>query len=609
MKWSKWLGGADGMDNMDGNGRHGGSFGACLENREERSMSSMRIHVVHWPAPHAVPKKATVHAERFRWYGRFFMIRVAVLSLSLGVGLAGCGSDKDTDIEPGEPIAPPAPSCESELDGETAAVAEPELLAELGDRWHEAWLGSPAVADLDGDGQNEIIAPRDNLLLGWHLDGEVVFSAETEGRIWASPVVADLLPSSPAPEIAAASRGNLYLWTADGSTAPGFPVSWQDELRSLAAGDIDGDGALELVAVTTNRLESGDFVDIIIAYNTDGSVVSGFPPNTGGSSGCDDACYVTGGFDQNVALGDINGDGVDDIFATEDCAYISLHEGDGRAFDAAGIFDGRTKVLGVRFLHDYSLAQQGWADDEESANQAHFTNSAPAIADLDGDGINDLVVLGSVQNAAQSDRYRGVALWAFHNDGTRLDDWVAPFHVPEYLSGLWDFEGTNVVAATNQVTVADIDPASDGPELLFAGFDGQIHCVRADASDMWSYTYTADKQVLTGGVVVADLSRDGAPEVIFNSYSPDNGKGHLFVLDGGGNERFKIALPGRGAMPVPTIADADGDGALEIIVSLKGGDDGEPQVLVYTVPDSSDNCLLWPTGRGNDLRNGYVPAE
>jgi hypothetical protein len=52
-------------------------------------------------------------------------------------------------------------------------------------------------------------------------------------------------------------------------------------------------------------------------------------------------------------------------------------------------------------------------------------------------------------------------------------------------------------------------------------------------------------------------------------------------------------------MPVPTIADIDADGELEIIVSLNDGIDRERQVLVYTVPGSATNCLPWPTGRRN----------
>jgi hypothetical protein len=59
-------------------------------------------------------------------------------------------------------------------------------------------------------------------------------------------------------------------------------------------------------------------------------------------------------------------------------------------------------------------------------------------------------------------------------------------------------------------------------------------------------------------------------------------------------------------MPVPTIADVDGDGTLEIVVSLKDAVDRERSVLVYSVPGSSTGCLLWPTGRGNPLRSGWV---
>jgi hypothetical protein len=47
-------------------------------------------------------------------------------------------------------------------------------------------------------------------------------------------------------------------------------------------------------------------------------------------------------------------------------------------------------------------------------------------------------------------------------------------------------------------------------------------------------------------------------------------------------------------MPVPTIADVEGDGPLEIVVSLKDGEDQVRQVEVYTVASSSDNCLLCP---------------
>jgi hypothetical protein len=175
-----------------------------------------------------------------------------------------------------------------------------------------------------------------------------------------------------------------------------------------------------------------------------------------------------------------------------------------------------------------------------------------------------------------------------------------------YLAGLWDYDGTNVVAATNQLSIADIDPTSPGPEIVFAGFDGQIHAVSATNTELWSYTYTTDPDVLTGGVVIGDLSGDGRPEIVFASYTIDEGKGALFILDAGGNLQQTVPLPHRGAMPVPTLADVDGDGTVEIVISLKDADDKVESADVYTVPGSATNCLPWPTGRGNYLRNGVA---
>jgi hypothetical protein len=381
---------------------------------------------------------------------------------------------------------------------------------------------------------------------------------------------------------------------------------WEDEIRSLAAADIDGDGFLEIVAAPGHSNPT----DVMMAWHANGAPVAGFPPNKAGVSGCavDMKCYLAGCYDQNVALGDLDGDGKADVVVGHDDAYASFHQGSGVAFDANPIFPAK-KTPGVRYLFDLAEAKQGYANDEATALQAHFTNTAPAIADLDGDGKPEIVMLGSVQNASQTDRLKGVGLWALHHDASRLAGWETPFHAPDYIAGLWDYDGTNVVGATNQVSIADIDPTHKGPEILFAGFDGRIHCVGADAKEIWATSYTSDPNVLTGGVAVGDLSGDGSPEIVFASYTIDQSKGALFVMGAGGKILHTVPLPHRGAMPVPTLADVDGDGTIEIVVSLKDADDKVESVDVFTVPGSSSNCLLWPTGRGNWLRNAWVTSH
>jgi hypothetical protein len=94
--------------------------------------------------------------------------------------------------------------------------------------------------------------------------------------------------------------------------------------------------------------------------------------------------------------------------------------------------------------------------------------------------------------------------------------------------------------------------------------------------------------------------------VVFTTYSPDSGGGNLFVLSAAGQVLHKVALPGRGSMAVPTVGDADGDGTLEIVVSLKDETATKEDILVFNVPGSKPNCLLWPTGRANYLRNAWV---
>ncbi|MCP4445106.1 MAG: VCBS repeat-containing protein [Myxococcales bacterium] len=260
------------------------------------------------------------------------ILRSAPLALLL-MHPASCGGDGGNSSGPlpdaGGPIEPPAPSCAAGASG-TESASEPQRLSSIAERWHEGWLASPAVADLDGDGTTEIVVARSGRLSVWHADGSLAWQVDIDGRIWASPIVGDLLPATSGLEVVVASREVIHLYDAAGNLMPGYPFTWRDELRSLAAGDIDGDGRLEIVAVTHNRLEEGGKRDIVIAIEAaGGELIEGFPPNTTGASGCDDACYVTGGYDQNLALGDVNGDGAADIFATQDNAYLSLHEGDG----------------------------------------------------------------------------------------------------------------------------------------------------------------------------------------------------------------------------------------------------------------------------------------
>ncbi|HVH43648.1 MAG TPA: VCBS repeat-containing protein, partial [Labilithrix sp.] len=321
-------------------------------------------------------------------------------------GSSGTGAPID-----GGPTVPAAASC-SAAEG-SATVTAPALSKKLTDDGDEGWLGSPAIADLDGDGKMEIIAARGSHVVAWRADGARVFSFDTEkGRIWASPIVGNFTGDGKL-EVAVAARDSAFLIDAAGKVIDGFPKVWADETRTIASGDVDGDGALDIVV----GVRSADKKDIVNAYHANGSPVPGFPPVASGVAGCTPGpCNFAGLYDQNLAIGDLDGDGKQDLAMPVDAAYASFFKGTGVAFDSNPFFEKRTKSAGVRYLHDYAEAKHGSAEDEDTANQAHFTNTPPAIADIDKDGTYEIVMVGSVQNASQDDRKRGVALWVVGPD-------------------------------------------------------------------------------------------------------------------------------------------------------------------------------------------------
>lgn len=81
------------------------------------------------------------------------------MGVSLGVSLAllsacsgdGTSTGMEPDNGPGPMPLPPAPACTPASGGGGKTVSAPELLLTLKDRYEEAWLGSAAVADVNGD--------------------------------------------------------------------------------------------------------------------------------------------------------------------------------------------------------------------------------------------------------------------------------------------------------------------------------------------------------------------------------------------------------------------------------------------------------------------------
>jgi hypothetical protein len=146
--------------------------------------------------------------------------------------------------------------------------------------------GSPAVADIDNDGEFEIVTgtfqgpvgPEPFLLYAWENNGTIIngFPVSLSGVIKSTPAIGDL-DNNGSKEIVVISYDetnddSLYVFDAGGNLKTGFPVGIRyARLSSPALGDIDGDGDLEIIAGGLDNTE------ILYGFHHDGSVIQNFP--------------------------------------------------------------------------------------------------------------------------------------------------------------------------------------------------------------------------------------------------------------------------------------------------------------------------------------------
>nr|ADT71694.1 FG-GAP repeat/HVR domain protein [uncultured organism] len=204
----------------------------------------------------------------------------------------------------------------------------------------------------------------------------------------------------------------------------------------------------------------------------------------------------------------------------------------------------------------------------------------PALADVDGDGDIDIVAVREVQSQLPEPRAQ---LVAFAGDGTLLWEGVADFpHAGMGAVAAADLDGDGRVELLVDSQVMD----SRG-DILFAGSrvadpviplavdldaDG-VHEVlwgnAAARADGTPYFDLGDRDVLDGYAVVADLDRDGGPEIFLAT------RRGLFVLDGDGTVLVGPVTPDIGAdgeindwRRLATVHDLDGDRIPEVALSV-----------------------------------------
>ncbi len=465
-------------------------------------------------------------------------------------------------------------------------------------------IGRPTTHDFNGDGLLDcafVVEGQDVVRIASGLDGHLLWEAKAPSADRAPPAAADLdgdgrvdlVIGSTADRVTALSgKDGTTLWTFRAGAAG---------TDSLAIADVDDDGSMDVLVHASDNL-----VHAIAGRSGGGLWTHPVPRGLGDR--------------HSIATTDLDLDGVPDLVVPGGDGWLyAVRAGPPArvwtstvserlvAAPSVGDLDGDARPEVVVCGEDGDLRVLSGRDGRvlwgfETPTQALIT---PAIADLDGDGAPE-VLFGA---------HDGRVL-AFHGtDGAHL--WTHNVHDPVYQVGAADLDGDGAceaflcsgagvkvlsggtaerVALTDyprkgyvQFAIAELD--GDGvPDWVANYREAQCH-TRAvsgkDGSVLWM-RQTGDGFLSLPAF--GDMDGDGKTDCVFTLESD----GQVLAVAGAtGAEIRRWVVPEVGRWQ-PSLADVDGDGALDVLVASAGGP-GWASAL-----SGKEDREIWRTPAGNE---------
>jgi len=511
------------------------------------------------------------------------------------------------------------------------------------------------LGDFDGDGDLDLAFAEGSLFGG---GGVVVFPNNGDGSF--NPLQDEFVPGDGAERIVATDLNDdgvldiafanfagtitVALGSGDGVFEPATTHPTDSRARGIAAGDLDGDGDLDLGAVHDSNnvlviipnLGDGTYasrtdfpadssIKVALAdVNSDGNVdavLAGGDVLLGNGDGSfstgDD--FQTVATPSSVAVGDLDGDGDLDAAITssgsnEHLVGIFLNTGSG-SMNPAGQF----QIAGTGFFpEDLALADLDTDGDLDIVtanfgtrnisilfNNGDATFASPVIhqvgngpiavetGDLDGDGHPDIITANASNNGDAS-------VLLNNGDGTfqPATTWPAGFKPADIALADIDDDGDLDAVITNKNDVNASHGGTEDISVLLNNGDATFTKVAVDV--------IPDSDEISGGprseqadVALDDVTGDTVVDlVVFNRRGVNR---FLSVLPGNGDGTFQTPLrysTSDSPFAFVELADLDGDGDTDLVTTSEEPGIGVllNQAAQMTTPPSCPADLTGPTG-------------
>jgi hypothetical protein len=421
------------------------------------------------PSPNAVaaPRTSNVALTYNQPVATSAAANVRVFSQQAGGRKAATGSvngniltvDPIQDFKPGETVFATAPATVLGTSGTAATPYVYQFTTQAGvgpgtfnNRISEVDInkasGGMVMADVDNDGDLDLVATTAN--------AAVVPAYGTNFYSYAATV--------------RRNDGNGNFSGSDVIISTGHYIS------RVAAGDVDGDGDLDLILAGANPL---------VGYHSAPAYLLGIHQNNGGSFSKSGG-IVQSAFVASIALGDVDGDGdLDLLTANGNTVTIRFNSGTngfstsidvpfaGTTYDVADLLVSQGSTLSVRFNNGKGTFSGG----TDSGTDGNL-----ATADVDADGDLDLLVANATSNTVS----------------VRLNDGKGTFSV-----------GTAVPVGSNPYDVVAADVEGDGDLDLVASTQNNTVSVRLNDG---TGTFSGTTEVAVGSnpvsLAMGDLDGD-----------------------------------------------------------------------------------------------------